>query len=76
MSILNTHPPFLNAVISLREYCAVNLVVPETPSEGVTEIRELSNWNSSSSLTSLLLTMGILTVSVRRLAVDLALKAH
>lgn len=54
----------------------MNLVVPETPSEGVTEIRELSNWNSSSSLTSLLLTMGILTVSVRRLAVDLALKAH
>ena len=76
ISTLKTHPPFLNAVISLSEYCAVNCVVPETPSAGETEIRELSNQNSSSSLTTLVLTIGILTVSVKRLAVDLALKAH
>ena len=50
----------------------MNCVVPETPSAGETEIRELSNWNSSSSLTSLVLTIGILTVSVKMLVVGLA----
>jgi hypothetical protein len=74
--ILNTQPPSLKAFISLREYCAVNSVIPATPESGETEIRELSNLKSSRALILLLFSIGTLTVSVRGVAEEVVLNEH